>query len=272
MRAIICSVAMVLLAHPLEASDRAHLKTKQHQPSEWTIGIPRYVIGGIVGSTLGVALPLAAVTILSKSSYGGFGLFGSGFGHAIQGRWWDEQGWGFTMGSLYTLIALAVAEDEKDNRTFAWTLFIGTKLGELVTVWLPPRQSARARQEITTARYVFGGLLGTVIGFGSGHLMQGRGIAGAWPYTLTQVAALSAAFVEEKKHEDGSFSFTPPVLIGGVFWGISKIMEIISVWTPSVREYKIVSPADKPSAPKFAVFPLYHNARPKLVVQLTTAL
>lgn len=58
----------------------------------------------------------------------------------------------------------------------------------------------------------------------------------------------------------------------GLFWyGVSKLTEIISVWTPSAREYKIVS-ADKPSTPKFAVFPLYHKARPKLMFAVTTAL
>jgi len=271
MRTCICSIAIVLLAHTLEARDRAHLKTKQHDESEWSIGIPRYVVGGIVGSTLGVALPLITVTVLPKWRYGGLAVFGSGFGHAIQGRWWDGPGWGFTLGSLYTLAALGIAESMEDKRAFAWTLLIGTKLGELVTVWLPPRQSARARQEITTARFVGGGLLGTFVGFGSGHLVQGRGIAAAWPYTLTQVAALSIVFVECRPcKKSGSFSLHP--LSGFFLYGISKLMEIISVWTPSAREYKIVSAADKLSTPKFAVFPLYHDAQTKLVVQLTTAL
>lgn len=183
MRAIICGIAMVLLAHPLEARDRAHLKTKQHDESEWSIGIPRYVIGGIVGSTLGVALPLITVTVLPKWRYGGLAVLGSGFGHAIQGRWWDGPGWGFTMGNMFTLAALSAAIEQEDNRAFAWTLFIGTKLGELITVWLPPRQSARAvaHQEMTTAKYVQGGLLGTVVGFGSGHLVQGGELPGPGP-------------------------------------------------------------------------------------------
>lgn len=297
MRTLICSVAIVLLTQAVEARDRAHLKTKQHEPSEWSIGIPRYVVGGIVGSTLGVALPLTALIIreYGRGSELGWSVLGSGFGHAIQGRWRDGPGWGFTVGGLYTFAALLEAIAEEDKRTFAWTLFIGTKLGELITVWLPPRQSALASQEITTARFIGGGLLGTFVGFGSGHLLQGRGIAAAWPYTLTQVAALTLASVEDKcrrerrearedtntrrrqrdeaqktwKYHCGMTD--SQALAGLLLFSISKLMEIISLWLPSAREYKIVS-ADKLSTPKFAVFPLYHNAQPKLVVQLTTAL
>lgn len=281
MRTIICSVAIVLLAHTLEARDRAHLKTRQHDESEWSIGVPRYVVGGIVGSTLGVALPLTALisTAVGKESPLVLSVLGSGFGHAIQGRWYHGHGWGFTMGGLYTFVALLAAIGEENNRAFAWTLFIGTKLGELISVWWPPRLSARAvaRQEITTAGYVGGGLLGTVVGFGSGHLVQGRGIAG-WPYTLTQVAALALASVDDKCRTDSKGKKTScgmidaPAVAGIVLFVISKLMETISVWDLSARDYKIVSPRADPHTPKLALIPLPYAGQPKLALQLTLAL
>lgn len=282
MRISICVVAtaMMLSCCTLEARGRAHPKTKQHAQSTWAIGVPRYVAGGIVGSTLGVGLPLTAVIMRDKQvwSYNDklfrkvnmLSIFGSGLGHAIQGRWYRGHGWGFTFGGFYTYVALLSATEEEDNQAFTWTLFIGTKLGELISVWWPPHRSASPLRQIDIDEYVAGGFLGTVVGFGSGHLLQGRGIASAWPYALTQVAALAWASVDSKcEIHCGMIDDSVP---GIMLFVISKLIETISVWGISAIDYKIVSPRADPHAPKLALIPLLHERQPKLALQLTVAL
>ncbi len=218
----------------------------QREHNEWAIGVPRYAVGGVVGSLLG------------------FGL-----GHMIQGRWWDGHGWGFTMGGLFTYLNWEAAEEQ--NKTFPLLLFLGTKLGETIDVWMPPLRSDYFpdRQTMTTSRYVTGGILGTIIGFGSGHLVQGRGVA-AWPYALTQVSALATVVAEcHSCKEDGSFDPVTP-LFGLMMYTLSRVLETISVWWPGARNYEIVSRA--PSPPKLAIVPLLYSDNPKLALQLTVAL
>ena len=228
----------------LEARDRPRSKKSQNR-QQWSIGVPRYVAGGIIGSTLGL-----------------------GLGHSIQGRWWDGHGWGFTMGGLFALLLWTGAE--KENKPFPLALLLGTKLGETISVWFPPYRSALAPRKIDESRYVVGGMLGTALGFGSGHLIQGRGVAGAWPYTLTQVAALVSAFAEChscKRH--GGFSVRP--LFDLMLYVVSRAIEIASLWGPSAKNYQIVSTTDNFS-PKLTLIPLFHRQQPKLALRLTVAL
>ena len=266
-------VTMIHSCCQLEARGVPRSKKNRQQ---WSIGIPRYVIGGVIGSTLGVGFPLAHMIMVADGGKNDFSwaLLGSGIGHAVQGRWWDGHGFGFTMGGFYTYAALSGAEGENDNRPFTWTMFLGTKLAELITVWSPPYRSALAPKKMDESRYVAGGTLGTIFGFGSGHLIQGRGIAGAWPYALTQISALSMFYTEEQCRRtkyghcgmiDGS------AVMGILFYGLSKIIEIASLWGPSAKNYQIVSTTDN-SSPKLTLIPLFHRQQPKLALRLTVAL
>lgn len=266
-------VLIMAMAHSccqLEARDRPPSKKRGPDRKPWSIGVPRYVVGGVIGSTLGVGLPLTSIIIHREEVVPWPLLCGSGIGHAIQGRWWDGPGWGFTMGGFYTSIALSIAEGEKDNRPFTWTMFLGTKLAELITLWLPPYHSTPTPKEMPIPKYLVGAILGTVFGFGSGHLAQGRGIAEAWPYTLTQISALSMFATERHCSSYHCGMIDGPKLMGMVFYIMSKVIEIASVWGPSARDYHIVS-ADKPS-PKLALIPLLDKQQPKLALQLTMAL
>ena len=236
MRTSICIMILTVICFEAKARDRIQSK-KTTKP--WSIGVTRYVAGGIIGSTLG------------------FGL-----GHSIQGRWWDGHGWSFTMGGLFAFCLWTVAERE-DVSTFPLALWLGTKLGETISVWFPPYRSALAPKKITTSKYISGGVLGTVVGFGSGHLMQGRGIASALPYTLTQVVALSMAFVV-------CHGCKATKQAGLILYAISKTVETISLWGPGIKDYKIVSATDKPS-PRFTLMPLFHTKQPKLALRFTMA-
>ena len=239
MKTSICIIVLAAICFEAKARDRVQTnKRKLQNRSTWSIGIPRYVAGGIIGSTLGL-----------------------GLGHSIQGRWWDGHGWCFTMGGLFTFFLLAEPKRDRVSLKFPWALFIGTKLTEAISVWTPPRRSVPFPKKITTSRYVSGGALGTIVGFGSGHLMQGRGIASALPYTLTQVIALSNAFVvcnDCKRTQMSSL----------ILYAISKAIEIISLWGPAIRDYKIVSTTDQPS-PSLTIVPLLHAKYPKLALRLT---
>ena len=260
-------VAMTLSCWQLEARDDPK---QSHDRQEWEIGVPRYVAGGVVGSTLGVGLPIARIIMLATVGYQrskfSWSVLGSGLGHAIQGRWWDGPGWGLTMGGYYTYLALA-ATVEENSRALAWTLFLGTKLAELITVWLPPYRSTPVPKELDTSRYVAGGVLGTVYGFGIGHLVQGRGIASAWPYTLTQVTALSLFFTERKcRIRCGMIDFNK--VAGFMLMAVSKLMETISLWGISAINYQLISTTDK-SSPKFTLIPLFYNRQLSLRLTMT---
>ena len=277
LRKLICVsvVTMVHSCYQLEARGVPRSKKSQNR-QPWSISTTRYAIGGVIGSTLGVGLPLANMIMVADggSNYFSWASLAGGIGHAVQGRWWDGHGFGFTMGGLYTYMALAVAEGENDNQPFTWTMFLGTKLAELITVWFPPYQLSLAPKKIDEARYVAGGTLGTVFGFGSGHLIQGRGIASAWPYALTQISALSMFYIEEQCRRTGRIHcgmFDLSAVMGIFFYGLSKIIEIASLWGPSAKNYRIVSTNDN-SFPKLALIPLFHGQQPKLALRLTVAL
>ena len=202
---VICLMTILLLSTMASAKPR--------QPE---ISSTRYVVGGLVGSTLG------------------FGL-----GHAIQGRYWYGAGWGFTLSQMYALMARD--EDEEYDMKLALSSLIGLKIFESISIWSPaPTFSTR---EITSTRYVTGGLLGTTLGFGSGHVLQGRWLDGGWPYTVSQLLSVYIISAPCKVCEDeGAFTIAP--LIGGFMLLVSKLLETISLWTPSLSEYHVTPTAN----------------------------
>ena len=101
--------------------------------------------------------------------------------------------------------------------------------------------------EITARDYVLGGLVGTTVGFGIGHAVQGRWWADGKVYTFTQLAGAGLTV-------GGGFSELG--FLGIALFSISKITEIISVWGPSTEHYRVV--AVKPKLP-FSILPLLSN-------------
>ena len=197
-------------------------------PQQLSLG--RHVTGGIIGSTLG------------------FGL-----GHKIQSRWWHGQGWGFTLSEMYALTVLPT-DSEYDNPLALYT-FIALKLAESISVWVPA--SPPKPRSITQTRYVAGGLVGMTLGFGSGHLIQGRWLRSGWPYTVSQ--ALSAYVIDapcKSCKETGAFSVAP--LFGIMLLLASKILETVSIWATWPQEYRVTA-AEMSAAPTVIFAPIVHG-------------
>ncbi len=99
------------------------------------------------------------------------------------------------------------------------------------------------RTPVPTGKYITGGILGTAVGFGIGHGIQGRYSEGGLMFTLTEAggyligtsALLSCSERKDdpstaKKESDCSDSELNQVLLGyGVFLGF-HIWEIVDVW------------------------------------------
>ena len=205
---------------------------------------------------------------------------GFGVGHAVQGRWFKDYGWLFTAGELTTLIAANQYDDdcyeyrrmdgsssydscrerEKKNSNIQgyWiAAFAAFKLAEIISAWWPSRlatlQGSQERDAdmfaISRDRYIAGGFLGTFVGFGVGHAVQGRwwSEGKGWIYTLTQLPIFPAIIAhtaaldkceqraDEKEKEGGRWNCDSPssetfVVVSGIMFAISRIIEIFDVW------------------------------------------
>ena len=243
------------------------------------IGIGRYVTGGVVGTTLGF-----------------------GIGHSIQERYWRDYGWAFTVGGVLTLFNAMFAGggpfgyecneecQAKIDRAHMW--WLGFKAVETVAVWWPRNVNFEGiyakRHEvdsrfipISKAKYLQGGLLGTLVGFGTGHAVQGRWQRDGWQHTAWQagVAALasygwfcrahSSAGPDTLPDPDSNIEPKPKpsypacggyaamLLVGIPLFAALKIVEIASVWEPSPDLYRVVS--DNNQLPTFTVAPLLNT-------------
>ena len=255
------------------------------------IAVGRYVAGGVVGTTLGL-----------------------GIGHAMQGRYWRDYGWAFTAGEIITFLGAATAggghhhppqcadphstqckedSDSKEEENLSnWAIsFFLVKAAETVAVWWPRNVNFKTIDAknhavdsslipITQQKFLLGGLLGTVVGFGTGHAIQGRWRREGWKHTAWQAgaAALTAygwfcsnysASGHQIEPEPGS---EPPkdkpaypacdayrlmLLVGVPLWAALKIVEIASVWGPSPDHYRIVT--TKHQSPSLAIAPLLNT-------------
>ncbi len=102
------------------------------------------------------------------------------------------------------------------------------------------------RGEISTARYVVGGILGTYpLGFGVGHAIQKRYKETGWIFTVGElgslaVAAAGASTCMEDREGDGKWSKCKSGLLmaGGLSFIGFRIWEIIDLWTapPSLNK------------------------------------
>ena len=271
---IMCISTSALLAAPAEETHTNKKKEAKSKPTaDKTEGISpfRYVAGGILS-----ILP-------------GFGL-----GHAIQGRWFNDYGWVFTVGQTIALVGADMNNPDMNNPTSCtvstthsvesceteeskrkrkiqpyWiTAFALLKLGEVIHAWWPSKLTSLQRgQTINDAtviprhHYLWGGALGTTVGFGLGHAVQGRWWqqGRGWIYTLTQLPIFSAIYSQivvtnceerarekerERKHEGESWGCPLPisedieVLLVATFI-ISKIFEVFSVWDIDYNMHRV---------------------------------
>lgn len=90
--------------------------------------------------------------------------------------------------------------------------------------------------EISTARYVTGGILGTYpIGFGVGHAIQGRWTQGGWIFTAGEVGAVAMIVAGLSSCIDNSFDEcsggeSSLIVMGALGFVGLRIWEIIDVW------------------------------------------
>ena len=173
-----------------------------------------------------------------------------GFGHKIQARWWHGSGWGFTLSEMYALFALEA--DSQSGKRVALSAFLALKLAEAISVWVsasPPRP-----RPITQTRYVAGGVVGMTLGFGSGHLIQGRWWRGGWPYAVSQALSIYMMAAPCKSCKDtGAFSTLP--LAGFMLLLVSKVLETISIWATLPQEYRVTA-AEMGTAPTVTLAPI----------------
>lgn len=92
--------------------------------------------------------------------------------------------------------------------------------------------------EISTARYVTGGILGTYpIGFGVGHAIQGRWTQGGWIFTAGELGSLAAVVggiagcVDNTFRNDHCSGLESTLIVTGIIGFVGfRIWEIVDVW------------------------------------------
>ena len=236
----------ILLAHSSATSD-----------ADGRIAVGRYVAGGVVGTTLGL-----------------------GIGHALQGRYWRDYGWAFTAGEIITFLGAATAgggpfydpscddachaRNERKTRNWAISFFL-VKAAETVAVWWPRNVNFKTIDAknhavdsslipISQTKYLQGGLLGTIVGFGTGHAIQGRWRREGWKHTAWQAGAAALTAYGWLRI---SSAYRLMSLVGVPLWAALKIVEIASVWGPSPDHYRIVT--TKHQSPSLAIAPLLNT-------------
>ena len=105
---------------------------------------------------------------------------------------------------------------------------------------------------IDQSTHVLGGLLGTFIGFGSGHIMYGMYGQRGWIYTAGEVGSLTLMIIGASRYNNNctvyyygqndcrdSSAGKTELVVGLTGWFLFRIAEIIDVWTaPSSRNYE----------------------------------
>ena len=97
-----------------------------------------------------------------------------------------------------------------------------------------------SKPEISTGKYITGGILGSAIGFGIGHAVQGRYGSKGWIFTAGDTAGalfLSTGFVGcwTHKNDNGDYactsSDTSTLAVGYALSVGFHVWEIVDVWT-----------------------------------------
>lgn len=246
------------------------------------ISVQRYIAGGILGTTIGLGFG-HSVQGRWYRDYGWLFTAG-GIITGLGAIWSDNCGVGVSGKNGNDKMHLlenenydeCIAADKRQRRK--WIIaFFTTKAIETIAVWWPRNVSFAPTSDDTAAKsadmhlipitqdkYLLGGLLGTIVGFGSGHAVQGRWRHDGWPYTLTQVGGAGLAVYSSLCMRYSSAG--PDILdaepkpdyplcalagMGTTLLGIAtlivaRIVEIASVWGPNSDHYRIVT-SNQPS-------------------------
>ena len=98
--------------------------------------------------------------------------------------------------------------------------------------------------EMERSYYVTGGVLGTILGLGIGHGVQGRWESDGWFFTVGQFLSASLYVSAVNDYDscvaDGDSSCNDSSGFWALILLVSRVGEIVSVWNPSSKEYRIV--------------------------------
>lgn len=141
---------------------------------------------------------------------------------------------------------------------------------------LLPNDARAERPEIELGDYIAGGVLGTAVGFGIGHAVQGRWQDKGWIFTVGEAAGITlfavgvaglASSVQTGSFDGPSSSSYALVAISMLAISGVRIWEIIDVWT-AVRPQRRQRHVAAPSA-GFALIPIPTNGGGVLSMSLS---
>ena len=129
--------------------------------------------------------------------------------------------------------------------------------------------------DIREENYLVAGVLGTFIGFGIGHAVQGRWQHKGKYYTYTQLAGFGLALLGGRYCSGGSRRYGEGIchnpewmyMLDIPLFLISRIVEMFSVWGPDASYYRVV---ESRSQLPFSITPLLNTEQAGL--QLTVSL
>ncbi len=107
-------------------------------------------------------------------------------------------------------------------------------------------------------RFIAGGIIGTVVGFGIGHAIEDRYADLGWVFTATEGASVALIIIGAVVPMPAGASI-PLIIIGSLGLTGFKIWEIMDIWSGSVRTASLF-PADSLSNERTASFTLGHIA------------
>lgn len=96
-------------------------------------------------------------------------------------------------------------------------------------------------------QYVGGGVVGTFIGFGLGHVLQGRWLERGWIFTVAEppLAVLGAAALLSNSAHTGKSGNNGLAIFGAAFVGM-RIWEAVDLWyTPYANSQRARRPASE---------------------------
>jgi hypothetical protein len=105
-------------------------------------------------------------------------------------------------------------------------------------------RGADPEEGISTGRFITGGVIGTAVGFGIGHGIQGRYLPLGLVFSLGEAAGLIAYFADSTTTFDSTTGFgrTRHVgavgTIGGLVWLGLHVWEIVDVWVKGNELHK----------------------------------
>lgn len=132
---------------------------------------------------------------------------------------------------------------------------------------MPHLEAAQTMESISKERYIAGGVVGTLLGFGIGHAIQGRYKEIGWVFTLTGIVT-SATWVtgsamvlanpySTSQAATGSILYLSGLILGAAF----HIWETADIWAAPVDRVRWSTMLDSRPANKLALFePRSHAA------------